>query len=65
MQFGFMPGRGTIDAIFTFQQIQEKHQEKKVELYCSQLLLTLKRHTTECRETLCTGHSERGKSQKS
>ena len=29
MQFGFMPGRGTIDAIFTFQQIQEKHQEKK------------------------------------
>ena len=29
MQFGFMPGRGTIDAISTFQQIQEKHQEKK------------------------------------
>ncbi|GFS13671.1 RNA-directed DNA polymerase (reverse transcriptase) domain containing protein [Elysia marginata] len=33
MQFGFMPGRGTTDAIFTFQQIQEKHQEKKVELF--------------------------------
>ena len=33
MQFGFMPGRGTIDAIFTFQQIQEKHQEKRVELF--------------------------------
>ena len=29
MQFGFMPGRGTIDAIITFQQIQEKRQEKK------------------------------------
>ena len=23
------------------------------------------RHMTECQETLCTGHSERGKSQKS
>ena len=33
MQFGFMPGRGTMDAIFTFQQIQEKHQEKSVELF--------------------------------
>ena len=32
MQFGFMPGRGTIDAIFTFQQIQEKYQEKRVEV---------------------------------
>ena len=29
MQFGFMPGMGTIDAMFTFQQIQEKHQEKE------------------------------------
>ncbi|GFR65673.1 RNA-directed DNA polymerase (Reverse transcriptase) domain containing protein [Elysia marginata] len=28
-----MPGRGTTDAIFTFQQIQEKRQEKKVELF--------------------------------
>ena len=28
MQFGFMPGRGTIDAIFTFQQIQEKHKKE-------------------------------------
>ncbi|GFR81740.1 RNA-directed DNA polymerase (Reverse transcriptase) domain containing protein [Elysia marginata] len=33
MQFGFMPGRGTTDAIFTFQQIKEKHQEKKVEMF--------------------------------
>ena len=64
MQFGFMPGRGTIDAIFTFQQIQRKTSRKKEE-NCSQLLLTLKRHMTECRETLCTDHSERGKSQKS
>ena len=33
MQFGFMPGRGTLDAIFTFQQIQEKLQEKRKELF--------------------------------
>ncbi|GFR73286.1 RNA-directed DNA polymerase from mobile element jockey-like [Elysia marginata] len=33
MQFGFMPGRGTTDAVFTMQQIQEKNQEKKVELF--------------------------------
>ena len=29
MQFGFMTGRGTIDTIFTFQQIQEKTSRKK------------------------------------
>ena len=28
MQFGFMPGRGTIDAIFTSQQIHEKHKKE-------------------------------------
>ena len=29
MQFGFMPGKGTTDAIFIMRQVQEKHQEKK------------------------------------
>ena len=29
MQFGFMPGKGTTDAIFIMQQVQEKHQAKK------------------------------------
>ena len=33
MQFGFMPGRGTIDVIFILSQIQEKYFAKKLPLY--------------------------------
>ena len=33
MQFGFMPGKGTIDAILIMRQVQEKHQAKKKKLY--------------------------------
>ena len=33
MQFGFMLGKGTTDAIFIMRQIQEKHQAKKKKLY--------------------------------
>ena len=33
MQFGFMPGRGTIDAIFILRQLQEKYLAKKKTLY--------------------------------
>ena len=29
MQFGFMPGKGTTDAIFIMRQVQKKHQAKK------------------------------------
>ena len=29
MQFGFMPGRSTIDAIFILRQVQEKYFQKK------------------------------------
>ena len=32
MQFGFMPGKETTDAIFIMQQVQEKHQTKKKKL---------------------------------
>ena len=33
MQFGFMPGKSTIDAIFIAHQIQEKYREKKKDIY--------------------------------
>src|SRR6476469_9571714 len=33
MQFGFRPGRGTIDAIFVVRQLQEKYREKKKDLW--------------------------------
>ena len=33
MQFGFMPGKGTTDAIFILRQLQEKHLAKKKKLY--------------------------------
>ena len=33
MQFGFVPGKGTTDAIFLMRQVQEKHQAKKKKLY--------------------------------
>ena len=33
MQFGFMPGKGTIDAIFIIRQLQEKYLQKNKKLY--------------------------------
>ena len=33
MQFGFMPGKGTTDAILIMRKVQEKHQAKKKKLY--------------------------------
>ena len=32
-QFGFMPGRGTTDAIFILRQVMEKYREKEKELH--------------------------------
>lgn len=38
---GFMPGQGTIDAIFVVRQLQEKHLKK--ERNCNTLLSTWKK----------------------
>ena len=45
-QFGFMPGRGTTDAIFAVRQLTEKHQEKQKELHM--VFIDLKRCRIEC-----------------
>ena len=33
MQFGFMPGKGTIDAVFILRRLQEEYLEKEKRLY--------------------------------
>ena len=33
MQFGFIPERGTIDAVFFLRRMQEEHQAKGKKLY--------------------------------
>ena len=33
MQFGFMPGRGTTDALFVVRRMQEEYRDKKKKLY--------------------------------
>ena len=33
MQFGFMPGKGTMEAIFIIRQVQEKYLAKHQDLY--------------------------------
>ena len=39
MQFGFMPGRGTIDAIFIARQLQERYLGNKKKLYFAFVVL--------------------------
>ena len=45
-QFGFMPGRGTTDAIFAMRQLMEKHREKQKGLHI--VFIDLEKHTIEC-----------------
>ena len=33
VQFGFMPGRGTIDALFILRRMQEEYEDKGKKLY--------------------------------
>ena len=33
MQFGFMPGKGTVDVIFILRRMQEEYQKKNKKLY--------------------------------
>ena len=33
-QYGFMPGKGTTDAMFALRMLIEKHREGQRELYC-------------------------------
>ena len=33
MQFGFMPGKGTVDAVFILRRLQEEYLKKKKKLY--------------------------------
>ena len=43
MQFGFMPGKGTVDAIFIVRKMEEEYQKKDEKLYMYKLLI-------ECQE---------------
>ena len=45
MQFGFMPGKGTVDAIFIVRRMQEEYQKKDKKLYMC--LLTWKKFLIE------------------
>ena len=56
IQFGFMPGKGTVDAIYyIIRRVQESFIEKKKE-YISCALLIWRRHLIECQEMSLNGH---------
>ena len=57
MQFGFMPGRGTTDAIFIVRQLQERYLEKNGNYGWP--LLTLRRHSIEYQEKYYGGRCEK------
>ena len=53
MQFGFMPGKGTTDAIFTVRQMQEKYECKRKKLNFA--FVDLKKHLIEYPERSLDG----------
>ena len=50
MQFGFMPGKSTMDAILIVRRMQEKYQKKNKNLYSVCVLLIWKKLLIECQE---------------
>ena len=54
MQFGFMKGCGTTDAIFILRQLQEKYMAKNKKLYFA--FVDLEKPLTEYLERFCGGH---------
>ena len=48
IQFGFMPGKGTVDAIFIVRRMQEEYQKRTRSCICA--LLTWKKLLIECQE---------------
>ena len=55
MQFGFMPGKGMIDAVFIFRRLQEEYLDKDKKLYTLRLGLTWRRHLTGSQERYWSG----------
>ena len=53
MQFGFMNGEGTTDAIWIVRQIQDDMLERNNNLYCA--FVDLRKHLTEYREKCFVG----------
>ena len=53
MQFGFMPGRGTSDAIFILRQLQEKYIGKRKDLYF--VFVDLETALIVCQGKFCGG----------
>ena len=54
LQFGFMAGKGTTDAIFIVRQSQEKYREKKKDLFLA--FIDLEKHLTGSQGKLWLGH---------
>ena len=48
MQFGFMAGRGTTDALFEVPRMQEKYRNKKKKLYMR--FVDIRKHLIEFQE---------------
>ena len=56
MQFSFMPGKGTIDAVFILRRLQEEYLDKE-KMICA--LLTYRTHLTGSRGGYYSGEGGR------